>query len=167
MRIGLVVVALALVALATLIALTPSHGHLDQSLEVTVRVIDSEMEKPLEGAVVGTARWRNRIGNEHFHELVCFALARESNRPQSPLAAPVCATKTSARAETVFESALYSTTSRIFGVRVGGEKHLPEALFIERPGHRRLVVPIDPRSPIEAGTRPDTWRLDFGTIRVP
>jgi hypothetical protein len=167
MRIGLLVVAVALVALAILILLAQTHGHLDQPLEITVRVIDAETGEPLVGAIVGTARWRDRIGNEHFHEMVRYALTRESDRPHSPLAEPVCATRTSKQAETVFESAVYLTTSRVLGIRVGGESHLPEALFIERPGHRRVVVPIDPQSPIEPGTLPDTWRLDLGTVRVP
>jgi len=166
-RVGLGLLALALLwYLATVY--WARHGHIGEPLDVTVRVVDAATGAPVAGAVVATVRWRGDLEDEDFERDLAAALEKEEAYLEvrhMPL--PVRATRSTARAETTVHSSVWVTRSWIGPIRTRTRFLPPEALVVEHPRCGRIVVPIDPGSPLEEGDAPRTWRLDVGTVRMP
>ena len=119
-----------------------SGGHLDERLDVTVRVVDGETGRPLSGAVVTVARYRSNPFRGDAGQAT-----------DEPVTAVV--------------SSVHVTRWQNEGIVTRKEVTLPEVLLIDHPERGQAIVPIDPKTPLTEGDEPNTWRLDLGTVSIP
>jgi hypothetical protein len=145
-----------------------SHGHVAELLEVTVRVVDRDTGEPLAGAMVATVRHRNLLEQDFDLQLeAALEVLEELGEDAWGLSRLVCPTKTGEDAVTTIRSAAYVTRHWFGPFETSKAIVIPRILLIDHPRHGRTIIPIDPETPVEEGDRPNTWRLDLGTVRVP
>jgi hypothetical protein len=167
-KVALVIVGLLVLAFLARVYLY-GHGHIDELLEVTVRVVDRGTGKPVAGAVVATVRYRSQLDRESFDWHLETALGLSEHRIEDSweCGAVACATRTTDRPKTVIRSSALVTRYWFASIETSKTVGIPELLLIDHPRHGRTIIPIDPETPVEEGEEPNTWRLDLGTIGVP
>ncbi len=156
----------ALAGVAFLLTICSRHGHIDEFLEVTVRIVDGETGKPLGGALVATVRYRDSLGRYYFEPNLAAAIDVMSREDAWKSGFIATSMSTSDEITTV-RASVYVTRYWVGPVQVSKEVGIPEVLLIEHPRLGRTIVPIDQDGPLTEGDEPKTWRVDLGTVRVP
>ena len=163
-------VALALILLLILAFVARvwliTHGHINERLDVTVRVVDSESGRPLGDAVVAVIRYSSLLERDDLEWHLAEAL-EYSQRSDNWSTFSVFAKRTTGEPVTEMVSEVYVTRWWVGGLQVSKEVYSPRVLLVDHPKHGRTIIPIDPEAPLSEGDEPNTWRLDLGTVRVP
>lgn len=143
-----------------------SHGHIDELLVVTVRVVDGVDGRPLEGATVIVVRDRSLVGGDYFGGYLEDAVGRIGHEDAWRLGRIVAAARSTSEPITTVRSSAYVTRYWLGPIELSKDVFVPQVLLVDHPRHGRTVVPIDPRPPTP-GEAPRTWRLYLGTVRIP
>lgn len=134
------------------------HGHSEERLEVTVRIVDARTAQPIDGALVVVCR-HGELANEYLFER---SVARALTRPEQNWG--VAAFRTTAAEVARFRAVAYETSYNVGPIRYSREAFGPNTLLIDHPRYGRRVFSIDPEL-VEADG--DRWRTDFGTFALP
>ena len=164
--IGLILVLLPLALLALSFV---HHGHIDERLDVAVRIVDRDTGGPLEDAVVAIVRYPSQLEYEDFELYLKEGLRAASEEwgnhcwcaPEVPCA------RTTKSAETTVRGSVYVMRYWLGPVQISKEVGVPDVLLIDHPRFGRTIIPIDQESVLEEGCEPKTWRLDLGTVQLP
>lgn len=159
-------VVVALAAAAFLLLVGTTHGHIDEMLRITVRIVDRESGRPLDGALVAIVRYRGSLGSEYVEDSLAAAIDL-MNGEDAWMYGPVATSMSTPDEITTIRASAYVTRYWVGPILVSKEVGIPDILLIEHARLGRTIVPIDQNGPIAAGDEPKTWRLDLGTVRVP